>query len=325
MRFAAGQARQTFTVTVTDDRDEDGLKRLRLRFGTLPSGYVPGSPRSVIVRLVDNDAGGLLLNFGTERHTTVKVRESDTVRHRFTVNLNTNRYGPPDGNPQQPLTIPLVVTHQGGATVADYTPGIPPDVTFAVGQSEASFSMRAIPDGKRETGEGLRIDFGELPPGVTRGDWGPYETIELVDEVLPKLTARFGAAEYTATEGGAAAGVSIHLNEPVDIEPVEVRLQVEYGGGATEDDHESIPTVVRFAVGERTKTITVTATNDTDDDDGESVTLSLVYDPNNRVITGNGPNSATVGLEDNDGHERGDGVVRGGDLHGDRRRFRYDG
>ena len=303
--FAAGQARQTFTVAATDDRDEDGLKRLRLRFGTtLPSRYVPGSPRTAIVRLVDNDDGGLLVNFGTERHTTVKVRESDTVRHRFTVNLNTNRYGPPDGNPQQPLTIPLVVTHQGGATEEDYTPGIPADVTFAVGQSEASFSMRAIPDGKREPGEGLRIDFGELPPGVTRGDWGPYETVEFVDQVLPEYTAWFGAEEYTATEGGAAAGVSIHLSAEVIVEPAEVRLQREYGGGATEDDHESIPTVVTFAVGDRTKTITVTATDDTDDDDGESVTLSFVNDPNDGVSTGNGPNSATVALEDNDGAER---------------------
>ena len=302
--FAAGQARQTFTVTVTEDSDEDGLKRLRLRFGTLPSGYASRPHRTAVVRLVDND-GGLTVGFGTERHTTVRVHEHADVRHRFSVYLHTNRYEPPNNNSQHSLTIPLEVTHVGGAEEdVDYTPRIPASVTFAAGQSEASFSIRAIPDGERESGEGLRIDFGPLPSGVARGEWGPYETIEFVDQVLPEYTARFGAAEYTATEGGGDARVAIHLNEPVEIEPAEVRLQVEHGGGATAADYSGIPARVTFLVGERTQTITVTATNDTDDDDGESVTLSFVNDPNGRVSTGNGPNSATVALADNDGAER---------------------
>ena len=32
------------------------------------------------------------VNFGTERHTTVKVRESDTVWHRFTLSLSTRSW-----------------------------------------------------------------------------------------------------------------------------------------------------------------------------------------------------------------------------------------
>ena len=183
--FAAGQARQTFTVTVTEDSDEDGLKRLRLQFGTLPSGYASDPPRTAVVRLVDND-GDLLVDFGTERHTTVQVREHADVRHRFSVYLRTNRYGPPNNNRQQSLTIPLVVQHVGGAEEdVDYTPRIPASVTFAAGQSQASFSIRAIPDGERESGEGLRIDFGPLPSGVARGAWGPYETIAFLDAGAP--------------------------------------------------------------------------------------------------------------------------------------------
>ena len=183
--FAAGQARQTFTVTVTEDSDEDGLKRLRLQFGTLPSGYASDPPRTAVVRLVDND-GDLLVDFGTARHTTVQVREHADVRHRFSVYLRTNRYGPPNNNQQQALTIPLVVQHVGGAEEdVDYTPRIPASVTFAAGQSQASFSIRAIPDGERESGEGLRIDFGPLPSGVARGEWGPYETIEFLDAGAP--------------------------------------------------------------------------------------------------------------------------------------------
>ena len=186
----------------------------------------------------------------------------------------------------------------------DYTPRIPASVTFAAGQSEASFSIRAIPDGKRETGEGLRLDFGPLPSGVRKGAWGPYETIAFVDQVLPEYTAGFGAEAYTATEGGDDARVSIHLNEPVEIEPLEVRLSVQRGGGATVEDYAGIPARVTFDVGDQTQTITVVATDDADDDGGERVTLSFVEDPTDRVSTGNGPSAATVALEDNDGAEQ---------------------
>ena len=299
--FTAGQTRRTFTVTATDDADTDGGESVQLGFGTLPGGYAPGARRTATVTLVDDDAT-LIVNFGTERHTTVKVRESDTVWHRFIFSLSTSRYGPPNGNPQQPVTIPLVVTHRGGATPADYE-GIPSSVTFAVGESVTSFRMRAIPDGRKETGEGLRLDFGPLPAGVRKGTWGPYETIAFVDQVLPGYTVLFGAEAYTATEGGAPARVSIHLSEPVEIEPLVVRLVVTHVG-ATAADYTGIPKSVRFGVGEQTQTITVKATDDTDDDDDESVTLSFVNDPNGRVRVRTGPASATVALADNDGLRR---------------------
>ena len=299
--FTAGQTRRTFTVTATDDADKDGGESVQLGFGTLPGGYAPGARRTATVTLVDDDAN-LIVNFGTERHTTVKVRESDTVWHRFIFSLSTSRYGPPNGNPQQPVTIPLVVTHRGGTTTEDYE-GIPSSVTFAVGESVTSFRMRAKPDRKKETGEGLRLDFGPLPAGVRAGTWGPYETIEFVDQELPRVTASFGAESYTATEGGAPARVSIHLSEPVEIEPLVVRLVVTHVG-ATAADYTGIPKSVRFGVGEQTQTITVKATDDTDDDDGESVTLSFVNDPNGRVRVRTGPASATVALADNDGLRR---------------------
>ena len=303
--FTAGQTRRTFTVTATDDADKDGGESVQLGFGTLPGGYAPGARRTATVTLVDDDAT-LIVNFGTERHTTVKVRESDTVWHRFIFSLSTSRYGPPNGNPQQPVTIPLVVTHRGGATPADYEVRgrrTLTSVTFGVGESVTSFSMRAIPDGRRETGEGLRLDFGRLPAGVRAGTWGPHETIEFVDQELPGYTVLFGAEAYTATEGGAPARVSIHLSEPVEIEPLVVRLVVTHVG-ATAADYTGIPKSVRFEVGEQTQTITVKATDDTDDDDGESVTLSFVNDPNGRVRVRTGPASATVALADNDGPRR---------------------
>ena len=285
VRFPSGQTWRTFTVRATDDSVDDDGESLSIGFGTLPSGVALGSRTTTTVALDDNDGSRqVVLEFDTNIHYTIELRESNSLS-RITMSL--------DRTPLRTLTIPLVVMHVGGATEADYT-GIPASVTFGANDRKASISMRAIPDEEREIGEGLRIAFGTLPPSVR--SWG-HETIEFVD-VLPESKVRFGAESYTATEGGGSAPVSIHLDAPVKLEPLDVRLSLRYGGGATAADHGSIPTVVRFALGQQTKTITVAATDDTDDDDGESVSLSLRN--GDRVNLG-GPNTATVALEDNDG------------------------
>ena len=95
------------------------------------------------------------------------------------------------------MTIPLVVTHVGGATAADYDE-LPSSVTFAAGQTSSHYYVRALPDLMIETGEGLRIDFGPLPPGVRKGTWGPYETIEFVD---PAPAANLSVSGTVVTVG----------------------------------------------------------------------------------------------------------------------------
>ena len=178
--WTTGRSR-TFTVRAIDDSNVDGGESVQIGFGTLPAGYAAGTPRTATVALVDDETE-LIVDFGTGAPSNpIYVRESDTDLHRITVSLRTSRYSAPDGNRQQPVTIPLVVTHRGGATPDDYE-GLPSSVTFEVGESVTGFDMRAIPDGKVEIGEGLRLDFGALPAGVRKGAWGPYETIEFVDE-----------------------------------------------------------------------------------------------------------------------------------------------
>ena len=81
---------------------------------------------------------------------------------------------------QRTVTIPLVVTHLGGATAADYT-GIPESVTFGPDQRRVGFRVYGTLDEEIETGEGLRIEFGTLPPGVRVDSWRSYETVEFVD------------------------------------------------------------------------------------------------------------------------------------------------
>ena len=292
--FTSGQMQRTFTVTAVDDSYDDDGESVRIGFAQLPSGYAQGSPATTTVALVDDEGSRrVVVGFTTHFTYTVERRESES-RFRVPVRL--------DREPLRSVTIPLVVSHLGGATAADYT-GIPVSVTFGANDTKADFFMRVIPDENREIGEGLRIDFGNLPSNVSKDSWAPYETIEFVDDLLDS-TVWFGTDAYTATEGGAAARVSVHLDAPVKLEPLDVGLVLRYGGGATAADHGTIPAVVRFAIGERTKTITVAATNDSDDDDGESVTLSFVNVSDDRVNIAYHPvraNTTTVSLADDDG------------------------
>ena len=200
VRFWTTGRSRTFRVRAINDSDVDGGESVQIGFGTLPTGYAAGTHQTATVALVDDETE-LIVDFGTGAPSTpIYVRESDTDLHRITVTLRTSRYSAPDGNPRQPVTIPLVVTHRGGATPDDYE-GLPSSVTFAVGESVTGFDMRAIPDRTSETGEGLRLDFGSLPSGVRKGSLGPYETIEFVDAAASVPGA---ATSLSATASGSS-------------------------------------------------------------------------------------------------------------------------
>ena len=185
----------------------------------------------------DSQLRSVVVNFGTSTSVVPKVREG--VRFRFTLSL--------DRRPLRPVTIPLEVTHVGGATEADYE-GLPASVTFGPRERQADFILRAVLDQQDEPGEGLRLDFGPLPPGVRKGSWGPYETIEFVDtdpsEAAsgpwvsgPLLTLRYPGALDAGSKpspldfvvsaeepGGARAMVAV---TDVSVRGSEVSLQLE--------------------------------------------------------------------------------------------------
>ena len=292
--FQAGQTRQTFTVTATDDSVDDDGESVRIGFGPLPDGFVAGARPTATVALADDDGPVTEVFFDGAADLTVEEGNVTRVSVYLSEPARTT------------VTIPLTRTHRGGATAADYS-GVPASVTFRFRERRKQFTLRAVDDDDNDDNESLRIGFGPLPAGIrasTASHRPPTRTVHLEDDDgVDHWNVWFGAEAYTAAEGGAAARVSIHLDAPVEATPLDVRLTLRYGGGATAADHGSIPAVVRFAVGERTRTITVRATDDSVDDDGESVALWFGNPPNGRVSIGDGPITATVALADNDGLE----------------------
>ena len=114
----------------------------------------------------------------------------------------------------------------------------------------------------------------------------------------PDITLSYGAAEYTATEGGAAATVTVRLSA-APLRPIAIPLESSPAAGASTDDYDDVPFEVRFGAGDTARTFTVTAVDDGVDDDGETVELAFGDILPAGVGVGS-PGAATVRLADND-------------------------
>ena len=111
------------------------------------------------------------------------------------------------------------------------------------------------------------------------------------------VTVQFGAASYTATEGGTAATVEVTLSADPE-RTVTVPLSVTQGARRSADDYTLSEMSVTFNAGEMSATFTVTAEDDSEDDDGESITIGFGTLP--AGVTAGSPETTTVSLVDDD-------------------------
>ena len=75
-------------------------------------------------------------------------------------------------------------------------------MSFAAGETSKSFTFAAAADDVDDDGESVLVGLGSLPAGVTKGS--PDEsTVSIGDDDDPAVTVRFGAAGYSAAEGGS--------------------------------------------------------------------------------------------------------------------------
>ncbi len=117
----------------------------------------------------------------------------------------------------------------------------------------------------------------------------------------PDITVSFGAAAYTAAEGGTAATVAVKLSA-APTRTLEIPLSWTPATGATAaaaHDFDGVPAVVRFGATDTEQTFTVTAADDAADESDETITLTLGA-PTARGATLGSPSETTVTLTDDD-------------------------
>ena len=227
-----------------------------------------------------------------------------------------------DNDPTPTVSLVLTpdsISEDGGVSTATATLNRPSshDTTVTVSASGPSSRFTqsgtalTIPAGKTSstagtgtvtiTGKTNTIDDGNATVTVSgtasngRAVNGPASAdLTIIDD---DVTVSFASADYTATEGGTTATVTVNLNEKPG-RSVTIPIVASGRGGATTDDFTLSSTSLAFARNETSKVFTVKATDDSVDDDGESVSLSFGALPTGVVV--GSPATETVELVDND-------------------------
>ena len=170
-------------------------------------------------------------------------------------------------DPQRTVTVPIIVTNQGGATGDDYT-GVPESVTFVSGgPTQHTFSFMATDDQIADANENVKLAFGALPERVTAGATAET-TVLLTDNDVAGITVN---PTSLAILEGASQIYTVHLNT----QPGET---VNVMASTDNTDVTATPATLMFnsATWDTAQLVTVTAAQDDDaQDDSATVTHTV--------------------------------------------------
>ena len=314
----AGDLSQTFDITLVDDSEDEPDETIVILWTVFPNHDATPAAINFTGTITDNDTAdnNPTVRFGASSYTAIEGVAGAVV----TVELNPAA--------ARAVTILVTATPQDGASSADYS-GVPGSVTFAAGETEQSFTVRATDDSADDDGESVQLGFGRLPAGVALGS-PATATVALVEDVdVSTWYVWFGESSYTVTEGGTAR-ISVHLNSPWKPERNEALtvplFDPQHRGGASADDYSGLPESVTFQPGQTRTSFTVRVTEDSEDDDGESVLIGFRrLFPDDLEVGRYGPHKTTLRIADNDGEKAVTVSFDGRELHGGGRRRDGDG
>ena len=149
--FASGDTEKSFTFTAEQDDIDEDAEELTLGFDTLPDGVSAGTTAQTVVTIADS----IHVSFDASYYEAYEGGSGAVI----TVQL--------DNAPALETVIPITATGMDGATSADWT-GVPPNVTFASGDTQKTFTVMAYDDQIEDDGESVELGFGNLPAGIAR-------------------------------------------------------------------------------------------------------------------------------------------------------------
>ncbi len=307
--FSSGQTTRTATFTATNDTADEPSETLTIGLGTLPDGYTTGTPSSVAVTIVDNDATTVTLS----RAAGATVEEGDT--HTFTLSLGRALVsgeslgvpltfnignGAADRGTDYTLTCPSQLT---GVACANLNSGAA-TVTFTGGSSAASsvaITLTAQTDNTTETGgETVDVGLGTLTASsgtnLGGGASGTDNATALrIDDPPPGTAVTLAVDNNGAVTESGTLTVTVTLAAAATASTV-IPLTVALGTAAAAD--YSLAASVTISSGAATGTATFTATDDTADEPSETLTVRLGTLPSGYVR--GSTFTAAVTIADND-------------------------
>ena len=270
------------TVEVSAREDEDALAddAVTLSHAVMGGDYDAESVVDVAVTILETDTPTLAIADaqGLEGVGTLV----------FVVSLSTAG--------SESITVDYATSDGSAVSGQDYT-AASGTLTFAAGTTASQSIEVAITDDPADEveQETFTVELSDAV-GATLEDTSATGTITDNDDPVVELS--FGAASYTATEGGSAAVVTMALSADPE-RTLEVALTAAPASGAQAEDYNVSTETVTFSSGETTREVTVAAQDDAVDDDGETVTLGFAG-PLPEGVTIGSPATTEVTLADND-------------------------
>ena len=173
--------------------------------------------------------------------------------------------------PTASVTVPLVAAPGAGLDSNDYS-GVPASVTFNAGETSKSFEVTAEQDTDDEPDERLTLSLGLLPHPYIPGT--PREfVLTVVDDDHPIVSATFGRAAASVTEGGSVE-VTVNLSQAPEREVV-LPITATRGANLAGAEVEGVPASVTFAPNETQARFTVKFKDDTVVEGNETLTLTF--------------------------------------------------
>ena len=275
LTFAPGETEKTFTVTATDDRDDDDEESVYLLFGELPAGVTTGRQATATVTIADDDGEPV-----GQTVTVVAGRETYTSAMDDVVfNLALAEAAP------GPVTVAVRLTQDRDFLNRS---DLERSVTFAANATGATLRIPA----ERQS----RAEAGALTATVIDGSGYRIGTpaaarVRMVADD-PALIARLERFEYRFDEGTAeAAAVAVIMETLPGVPPPNrsQRVTVATVGGTAEADQDfsSVTSDLTFTPGEfeaaggrwvARKSFEVALIDDTEDELEEHFMLTLTGD-----------------------------------------------
>ena len=265
--------------------DDDG-ESVELGFGALPDGCLPGPVPETTVSIIDDDDPVVEVSF---EHSSYSVAESDDgerEENEVTVKHPGRRAGADGG-------------HYAGPDEPGWGIGLR---LLALGDQPhirshgdgADLHLHGEHDSVDDDGESVKLTFGALPDGVTEGSV-PKTVVSINDDDAPSsLTVNFEASTYTVTEGSTVEVVLTLDDDPE--RTVTIPLSWSNEDGASDSDHNGVPTDVIFNAGEISKSFEFSAVSDRIGDQGETVSIKLRAPPSG--VTKGTTSETVVTIED---------------------------
>ena len=294
--FNSGDRSVAFTVTATQDSDDDDGESVRLSFGALTAvaAVTAGTPSASTISITDDDDPIVRVSF---KESSYDVNEGGSVNVKLTLSEA----------PGRSVTIQIDSTNRGGATTDDYS--VPGAVTFGRNDTEQSISFRATQDSLDDDDESVGLALSSTLPDRVEAGSPSSATVSITDDdgrgVLITPTA------LTVPEGRSRTYTVKLTSQPI----ADVTVTINKSGSTTVT-HDATNNMLTFtaATWATNQTVRVSAAEDDADHLDEMATISHTVTSTDGDYSGASASDVDVTVTDDEAVPV-RGQLRSGDLH----------